>query len=297
MRVAVTGASGFLGGPLCVALRAAGHTVTTIGRGQGASTEHVTWDPERGSVDLRRLEGVDAVVHLAGEPIGQRWTPRIKQAIAESRVHGTRLVARMCAELSHRPSVLLSMSAVGYYGDRGDELLDDQAARGRGFLAEVAEQWEAAADQARAAGIRVVHPRLGIVLHRAGGALERMLPVFSLGLGGAVGSGRQWWSWISRSDAVRGLQFLLEAPLVGACNLVAPAPATNAEFTHALARALRRPALMTVPAFAVRLAFGEMGQATILDGQRCLPNALLHAGFQFEHPDLTRALRAALDEP
>ncbi len=292
MRIAITGASGFIGRPLVDLLRREGHEVLTIGRG---GTSDVRWDPSRGELDAVRLAGIHGVIHLAGEPIAQRWTEATKRAIRESRVLGTNLVARTMTQLSPRPSVLISMSGVGAYGDRNDEVLDEKSAPGSGFLAETAVLWERSADAAREAGIRVIHPRLGIALHRSGGALEKLVPIFSLGAGGRIGSGRQWMSWISRTDVLRALQFMLVTEtLSGPVNLVSPNPARNADFTDALAKALHRPAFAAVPEFAIRLLYGEMGQETVVAGQRVTPAALLGAGFRFEHPDLPSALAAAL---
>lgn len=293
MRVAITGASGFIGGSLVHHLRHAGHTVLTIGRPRSGGTQpDIKWDAAT-TLDAAALEGVEAVVHLAGESIAQRWTDEARRAIRESRVQGTALLARTLASLDHAPSVLVSMSAIGIYGDRGDEQLDESATTGDGFLAEVGRAWEAAADPARVAGIRVVHPRLGIALSPDGGALAKLIPIFSLGVGGQIGSGRQWMSWISRTDLVRALAFMLtEAALAGPVNLVAPAPVTNAEFTDVLGRVLRRPTIVPVPAFAIKLLYGEMGEATVIEGQRVVPTRLQEAGFTFAHRDLEAALRA-----
>lgn len=296
MRIAITGASGFIGQPLLHHLRGAGHDVLTIGRARASGRgPDIQWSPAAGTIDAVRLEGLDAVIHLAGEPIAQRWSPEVKRAIRESRVQGTGLIARTLAALSSPPAVLVSMSAVGIYGDRGDEVLDESAAPARDFLGEVAQAWEGAADPARTAGIRVVHPRLGIALHRNGGALGKMVPIFSLGAGGVIGEGRQWMSWISRTDVLRALAFMVGTPSArGPMNLVAPSPVQNREFTQALAHALHRPAFAPVPALAIRLLYGEMGAATVLSGQRAVPKALLEAGFQFAHPDLASALADAL---
>lgn len=296
MRIAITGATGFLGTPLQQQLRSAGHEVRTIGRARaGGRGPDVTWDPAAGTIDAPALTGVDAVIHLAGASIAQRWTAAARREIRDSRVQGTGLIARTLAAMSPAPRVLVSMSGMGIYGDRGDTPVDESTAPGSGFLADVATAWEAAADPARAAGIRVVHPRLGVVLHRAGGALARLVPIFALGGGGRIGSGRQWMPWISRPDALAALAFLATASdLAGPVNLVAPEASTNADFTRALATALHRPALFTVPAFAVKLAFGEMGVETVLGGQRARPQRLLEAGFAFRHPTLADALRDAL---
>ena len=295
MRIAITGATGFIGVPLVALLRADGHEVVVIGRRRPGSVPDVAWDPESGVIDRSALAGVEAVVHLAGEPIGERWTPARKSALRSSRVKGTSLIATTMAAVSPRPRVLVSMSAVGIYGNRGDEELTEASAPARDFLGELGVAWEAAADPARAAGIRVVHPRLGIVLHQEGGALAKMLPPFRLGLGGRLGAGTQYMSWISRADALAALQFALTNDAVqGPVNLTAPAPVTNAEFTRELGRALHRPAVAVVPEFAIKLMFGEMGEQTVLAGQRVRPKVLQGMGFRFLHPALPAALRAAL---
>ncbi len=295
MRIAVTGATGMVGTPLVAALRADGHTVLTIGRAKDAGGPDVEWSPAEGQLNADELAGVDAVFHLAGEPIAQRWTNETKRRIRDSRVLGTSLLARTLAGLPERPQVLVSISAVGFYGDRGSQELSENAGPGTGFLADVAVEWEAAADPARAAGIRVVHPRLGIVLNRNGGALERMVPIFSLGAGGRLASGTQYMSWVSLTDVVGGLRHLLTQPAVsGPVNMTAPNPVTNAEFTDALASALNRPAFAMVPAFAIKLAFGQMGMEALVAGQRVMPERLLASGFQFSHPRIEDALQAEL---
>lgn len=287
LRVAVAGARGFIGSALLAALRADGHTVLTIGRGGKVD---VRWDPASGGLDPAALRGVDAVVNLAGERIDQRWTGHAKARILESRVRSTGLLARTMAGLRPRPLVLVSMSAIGVYGDRGDDPVDETSPAGGGFLAEVVQAWEGAADPARDAGIRVIHPRTGVVLHPDGGALARMLPVFRLGAGGRIGDGRQWMSWISRTDAVRAIAWLLrQRDLAGAVNVVAPEPVRNAEFTRTLARAIHRPAIAIVPALVIKAMFGRMGEETLLAGQRVEPRRLLDAGFVFSYPTLERA--------
>ena len=295
MRIAITGATGFLGTPLVERLGTAGHTVLRIGRSRPSGPQpDIVWDAAT-TLDQSRLEGVDAVIHLAGEPIAQRWTDDRKRVILESRRQGTGLLARTLASLSRKPSVLVSMSAIGIYGNRGDESLDEQSTLGAGFFPDVGRAWESSADAARAAGIRVVHPRLGIVLNREGGALGKMLPIFSLGVGGKIGSGNQYMSWISRSDALDALEFLLlTTSLEGAVNLTAPNPVTNAVFTSALAHAIHRPAFAPVPEFAIRLLYGEMGEATVIQGQRVFPKKLMSAGFRFAHATLPEALRDEL---
>jgi hypothetical protein len=299
LRVAVTGATGLVGSALVTALRAAGHRVDRVSRRPPRpGTTDIQWDPARGRLDPRALEGADAVVHLAGESIAAgRWTASAKARIRESRVGGTRLVADTLAGLDRRPRVLVSASAIGYYGHRGSEALTEDSPPGTGFLAEVARAWEAAADPARAAGIRVVHPRLGIILAGQGGALPQMLRPFRLGLGGPIGGGRQYWSWIALADVIRVVELVLAVEsFAGPVNAVAPAPVTNREFARALGRALARPTLVPLPAPAVRLLMGEMGQALLLDSARVLPRRLERAGFRFRHPDLASALRDALAE-
>lgn len=274
-------------------LRAAGHDVVTIGRGTGSD---IPWNPAAGEIDAASCAGVDAFVHLAGANVGQRWTAEHRRAIRESREQGTALIARTVATLTPRPRVLICASAVGYYGNAGDTICDEATPPGRDFLGTVGQAWESSADPARQAGVRTVHLRFGVLLSRDGGALARMLPVFRLGAGGPIGSGRQWMSWLSMQDAVGIIAFALTRnDLEGAMNAVAPHPATNAEFTAALARAVHRPALFPVPAFALNLMFGEMAQATLLASQRAVPRRLLDAGYTFQHPTLDEALRAAVN--
>jgi uncharacterized protein len=296
-RVAVTGATGLVGSTLVPALRAAGHRVDRVSRRSPApGSTDVQWDPARGRLDPRALEGVDAVVHLAGASIAAaRWTAAAKDRIRRSRVDSTRLLAETLTRLARRPRVLVSASAVGYYGDRGEAALTEESPPGTGFLPEVCRAWEAAADPARAAGIRVVHLRFGVVLAGQGGALPRMALPFRFGVGGVIGSGRQYWSWIGLADAVRVIELALALDaLTGPVNAVAPAPVTNRELTRVLGRVLARPTLVPVPAPAVRLLLGEMGQALLLHSARVLPRRLERAGFRFRHPDLEGALRAAL---
>lgn len=295
MRIAITGATGFIGSSLVASLEADGHTVQRLTRHPRRPND-VAFDPARQLLDPHALEGVDAVVHLAGEVIAQRWTGAAKRRILKSRVDGTRLVAGTIAALAAKPKVLVSGSAIGYYGDRGDELLTEASAPGDDFLAEVCRAWEGAADAARAAGVRVVHPRTGLVLDRHGGALARMLPPFRLGLGGPIGSGRQWVSWISLADAVAGLRFAIdEVAIEGAMNLASAEPVTNREFTRALGRALNRPAVIPTPPIALRLVYGEMADATLLASQRAFPVVLQRNRFSFRHPTIDMAMRAALE--
>lgn len=292
--VAITGATGFLGSALASTLSADGIRVVRIGRGKDAD---VRWDPNAGAIDAASLNGVDAVVHLAGENIAQRWTSARKREIRDSRIKGTTLIARTLAALPVKPRALVSASAVGIYGaHRGEEILTESSALGSDFMGSVATEWEQAADPARAAGIRVAHVRTGISLNPRGGVLQRLAPIFSLGVGGKIGSGAQWLAWIALTDWVRAVRFLLDANAEGPFNLSAPNPATNAEFTETLGRVLKRPTLMTVPAFAVKLAFGEMGEDTVLASQRMIPERLLAVGFRFEYAELEPALRHELKQ-
>jgi uncharacterized protein len=294
--VAITGASGLIGRALLARLRLNGTRVRRIVRAPDPdSPDDIVWDPMRGVLQPRDLEGVETVVHLAGEPIAQRWTGARREAIRESRVRGTELLARALAALDRKPTVLLSGSAVGYYGDRGDDAVNEESPPGTDFLAGVAREWEQATGAAKDAGIRVVLLRTGIVLSPRGGALERLLPLFRLGVGGPIGTGRQWISWIALEDHLRAMEHAIATTgLHGPVNLVAPNPVTNAEFAATLGRVLGRPALVTVPSFALELLYGEMARATILAGQRVLPNALLRNGFHFAHPTLEDALRFEL---
>lgn len=293
MRIGVTGASGLVGQQLVPALRTAGHAVVRIGRGRDAD---VPWDPSAGRIDPAACAGIDAFVHLAGANVGQRWTPAQRRDIHESRVRGTALLAQTVAALAPRPRVLVCASAVGFYGDAGDAVCDESAPPGDDFLARVCRAWEASADAAVRAGVRTVHLRFGVVLSREGGALARMLPLFRLGLGGRLGSGRQWMSWLSMDDALGVVRAALESDaLVGAVNATAPVAATNAEFTATLARVMRRPALFPVPALALNLVFGEMARGTLLASQRAVPRRLLAAGYAFRHPTLESALDAAVN--
>jgi uncharacterized protein (TIGR01777 family) len=293
--VAITGATGLIGSALVDALAAGGRTVRRLVRRRPERAGDIAWDPQAQRLDARELEGVDAVVHLAGEPIGQRWTDAVKRRIRQSRVDGTRLIATTIASLARPPRVLVSGSAMGIYGDRGDEMLDEQSRRGRDFLADVAGEWEAEAQRAAIAGVRVVTLRTGLVLSPRGGALARLLVPFRVGVGGRVGSGRQWVSWISLVDTTRAIQHTLDIEgLSGPVNLCAPNPVTNAELAATLAKVLRRPAVIPVPKTALRLMFGDMGEATLLASQRMRPRKLLDSGFRFSYPSLEGALRYEL---
>jgi uncharacterized protein (TIGR01777 family) len=296
LRIAITGATGFLGTALGRQLRAAGNTVVPITRSPaGTRPQAVHWNPERGELDPAALEGIDALIHLAGENIAQRWTDATKREIRESRVRSTKLIARVLAAMQRPPRVWLSGSAVGIYGNRGTELLDESSTPGKGFLADVAQAWEGATEAAHRGDVRVVHLRSGLVLDAHGGALPKMLPPFRIGLGGKIGSGEQMMSWIELGDWVRAVEKLLRSPLVkGPVNLVAPTPVSNAEFSAALGRVLGKPAMLTVPEFAIRLALGEMGEEVLLAGQRVVPTRLLGAGYSFAHETIDAALRAVL---
>ena len=293
MRVAVTGSSGLIGTALCTALERNGHEVVRLVRHTPSAPNEAQWDVASRTVDESALQDVGAIVNLAGENIGQRWTATVKRRAWESRVDGTGLLAETAARLPGRP-VLLCASAVGYYGFDVAEPVDESAPRGSGFLAELVEAWEAAADPARAAGLRTVHLRQGIVLSRHGGALQRLLLPFKLGVGGQVGSGRQWWSWVSLADVASAYLFALDHALEGPVNVTAPGAVTNAVFTKELGAALHRPTILPAPAFALKAIFGEMAEETILGGQRVVPAELGTAGFTFAHPDLRSGLESAL---
>ena len=296
MKVAVTGSTGLIGSSLVTHLRLGGHQVVRVVRG-GAGPDDVLWNPAAGTIDAERLHGVEAVVHLAGAGVGdRRWSPSYKQVILSSRVDGTQTLAKALSELPVPPSVMVSASAVGYYGVRGDEILTEASGRGTGFLAEVCAQWESATAPAASAGIRVVTLRTGVVLSAAGGALKKQLPPFRLGLGARLGRGDQQFSWITRRDAVAAISLLMSsATLSGPFNLTSPEPVTNAVFTKALGRALHRPAGLVVPEAVLRVVLGEeMAAEFLLASQRALPERLLAAGFTFADATLPDALSTAL---
>lgn len=293
MRVAVTGASGLIGRALVPYLRAQGHEVLRMVRRVATAPDEITWDPEDGYVDTDALAGVEGVIHLAGAGVGdRRWTQAYKDQIRDSRLVGTRTLANALVGLDSPPSVFVSGSAIGFYGDTDDRTVDESDPPGTGFLAEVVVGWEAAAAPAREAGIRVVHPRTGLVVAGHGGAWGRLWPLFQLGLGGRLGSGRQWWSTISLRDEVAALTYLL-TELDGPVNLTAPHPATNAQVTEAMGRLLRRPTVLSVPAKAIELALGEMS-TEVLGSSRVAPTRLLESGFEFLDPTIDDALRYAL---
>ena len=300
LRVAVSGASGLIGRALVAFLTTGGHTVVRLVRRKSHGDE-IECNHEKGRVDRAKLEGLDAVIHLAGEPIAARWTRDRRRNIRESRAIGTRFLAEALAWLDRPPKVLVSASAIGIYGNRGDTTLTENSSildAPEDFLTEVAGDWEAGTEPARAAGIRTVLTRFGIVLSPAGGALERMLTPFRLGVGGPLGSGRQYMSWIAIDDLIGGVHHaLMTETLAGPVNLTAPNPVTNATFAATLGRVLERPALLPVPAAALKLAFGEMAEATILASTRVVPERLLDSGYAFRYPELEGALRFVLGRP
>jgi uncharacterized protein len=296
MDVAVTGSSGLIGQALTAGLRRGGHRVLPIVR-SGGGPGTIRWDPMEGSIDRAGLEGVDAVVHLAGEGIAaHRWTDAHRRRVRESRVRGTTLLAEALAGLDRRPSVLVSGSAIGAYGDRDDEVLTEASPRGNDFLAEVCRAWEEATTPAAEAGIRVATIRSGIVLSAHGGALAKQLLPFRLGLGAQAGRGDQWMSWISIDDEVGAIRFLIEGDLSGPVNLTAPAPVTNAEFTDAVGEVLRRPTFVRIPRAVTKLpgGVGDLAANLLFASQRVLPAALEGAGYPFRHRDLRSALRDVL---
>ncbi len=291
MRIAITGSSGFVGSAMVPFLRAAGHEVVRLVRVPDGSGDSLAWNATTGALDAR-LPALDAVVHLAGASVAQRWTAARRQAIVASRGPATEQLCRSLAALPTTPRVLVSASAIGIYGNRGDEVLDETSARGSGFLADVAADWEAGTAPAVAAGLRVVNLRIGMVLDPSGGALARMLPPFRMGVGGRLGSGRQWTSWITRRDLVRAIAFALgDERLRGPVAAVAPGAVTNQVFTQALGKALRRPTVLPVPAFGLRLVFGAMADELLLASQRVRPTRLLDAGFAFAQETIGQALR------
>ncbi len=295
--IAVTGASGLVGSALVALLADRGHTVKRLVRREVQRAEsEIHWDPEAGTIDAPRLAGVDAVVHLAGESLSSgRWTVAKKEKIRASRVEGTRLLAEALAALDSPPKVLVAASAIGFYGDRGDAVMREDALCGKGYLVEVCRAWEEATEPARAAGIRTVNMRIGVVLSTAGGALAKMLTPFKLGLGGVIGDGRQFMSWIALDDLTHAIHFLLTTEsLSGPVNLVAPGAVSNREFTKTLGKVLGRPTLFPMPAFAARLAFGEMADELLLSSTRVEPARISEAGFSFEYPTLEAALRHAI---
>jgi uncharacterized protein (TIGR01777 family) len=295
MKIVISGASGLIGKSLVSQLQQHGHDVVRLVR-RAANTGEIMWDPKAGVLDSSALEGTDAVIHLSGAGIGdKRWTSSYKREILESRTITTSLIANTIAKMNRKPSVFLSGSAIGIYGPRGDEQLNEVSTDGTSFLADVCKQWEDAVKPASDAGIRTVLLRTGIVLTPKGGALKKQLPLFQLGLGGKFGNGKQWQSWISIDDEVGAIEHLLTANVSGAVNLTAPNPVTNAEFTSTLARVVKRPAFLPIPPFAPKAILGgELADALLFTGQRVIPAALNASGYQFVHPTLEVALRALL---
>lgn len=295
MRIAVSGTTGVIGSRLVPYLESKGHTITRIVR-RSAGAGDVLWDPDR-SVESQKLEGVQAVVHLAGENIGQRWNAGAKARILNSRKNGTRILSEALASLATPPEVLVTASAVGYYGNRGDQVLTEESESGDGFLAEVCREWEKATQPATDRGIRVVQLRFGIVLDPKGGALNRMLPPFRVGVGGKIGSGHQYWSWISTEDVSGIIEYVIgTTALQGAVNATSPNPETNAEFTRKLTRVLQRPGIFPLPSFAARLMLGEMADELLLFSARVFPARLIASGYQFRYPELESALHKALSK-
>ena len=299
MKILVSGSHGLVGKALVRSLTGDGHEVIRLVRGEHAlGSPEVGWQPQQGRIDVEHLEGIHAVVHLAGENIASgRWSAEKKKAIRESRVKGTALLSNALAQLSRPPSAFLSASAIGYYGDRGDESLTEKSAPGKDFLSSVCVEWEAATRPAVEKGIRTIYTRFGIILDPNEGALGKMLPPFRMGVGGRVGDGKQWMSWIALDDVVNGLKFLIEDELVqGPVNFVAPEPVRNTEFTATLGRILKRPTFFPIPAFGARLAFGEMADALLLSSQKVEPSVLEDKGFMFTWPTLEPALRHLIHE-
>ena len=294
MNITLTGASGFIGGPLIAKLKARGHSLRLLGRRASGAENFLKWDSISDPFPAAAVEGADAIIHMAGEPVAQRWNADVKQRIRDSRVNGTRALAAAIEKSIVRPRILIAASAIGFYGDRGVEELDELSKPGSGFLPEVCVEWEKEAMAAQKWGVRVVLLRIGIVLHESGGALKAMLPFFRMGLGGPVGSGCQWMSWIQRDDLVSMLLWALENDSVsGAINGVAPQPVRNVDFGRALGEILRRPAILPTPEFALRLLYGEMA-SVILGSQKVYPRVPEAKGFAFQHPELKAALRVSV---
>ena len=297
MKIVISGASGLIGRRLLKNLSAAGHSIHVLSRHAGTNlppgVKLSTWDPVKNQPPEESLRDAAAVIHLAGEPVAQRWTARTRQLIRESRVMGTRNLVQAIEKLPGKPEALICASAIGYYGSRGDEVLTETSAPASSYLAEVCQAWETEAQAAEALGVRVVRVRIGLVLDARGGALKRMLPPFRMGVGGKLGSGKQWMSWIHLEDLAAIFQFALDHPVRGAFNGVAPYPLSNSEFTRALGQAVHRPAIFPVPAFALKALFGEMSEI-LLASQRVAPAAVEAAGFRFRFPQLDAALRDLL---
>lgn len=296
MKILITGATGLIGRELTSELTRQGHEVFRLTRGQPKEANDIPWNPAAGEIPTARLEGLDAVVHLAGESIaGARWTAAVKERLRTSRAQGTKLLCDALCQLKSPPKTLICASAIGYYGDRGDEQLTEDAPVGHGFLAELCRDWEAAAEPAWQNGIRVVHLRIGVVLTAKGGALAQMLTPFKLGLGGVVGSGKQYWSWVAIDDVIGAISHALKhAEISGPVNAVAPNAATNYDFTKTLGRVLHRPTIFPLPAFAARIVLGEMANELLLSSARVVPQRLQQTGYQFRCPTLDGALEHVL---
>lgn len=297
MKVAITGSTGLVGRKIASGLKADGHQVVKLVRGEPKGTDEFSWDPDSEKIDAKAFEGVDAVIHLAGENIAtKRWSSEQKMKIKQSRIKGTKLIADTLATLDNPPRTLVSTSAIGFYGDRGNEILTEDSTSGAGFLAGVCRDWEDATRTAESKGIRVIHARLGVVLSREGGALKMMLPPFLLGAGGPLGDGKQYMSWIDLDDTAKAFIYMATKDSVsGPVNVVAPNPLTNAEFTKTLAKVIHRPAFFPVPTIGVKVLFGEMGEELLLSSNRVSSSKLVGAGFEFVYPELESALKHELN--
>jgi uncharacterized protein len=294
-RILVSGASGPIGKALLPALKAQGSTVVRLTRGKPSGPSEIQWDPHQ-PLSPEAISGIDAVVHLAGETIAGRWTEEKKWRIRESRVQGTKNLAESIANATQRPGAFVCASAIGYYGNRGDEVLREDSAAGSDFLSDVCREWEAAASPAAHVGVLTSHTRFGLVLSRNGGALPQMLTPFRLGVGGRIGNGKQWWSWVDIQDLAGAIVHVLKSGLSGPVNVVSPNPVTNAEFTKTLGSVLSRPTIFPVPAFAARLAFGQMADELLLASQKVEPASLLKSGYQFKFAELEKSLRSLLED-
>jgi uncharacterized protein (TIGR01777 family) len=295
LNILVSGSTGLIGSALITALAREGHRVVRLTRSEDTGDDNIRWDPSASMIDAARLEGINAVVHLAGESVQGRWTSAKKSRIRDSRVRGTRLLAETIARLPVPPRVMVSASATGYYGDRGNEFLREESAPGSNFLAGVCQEWEASTALAREVGMRVVCPRFGLVISTEGGALAATLPIFKLGGGGKIGRGKQYWPWVAIDDVVGAiLHALMTDSIEGPVNVAAPDPPTNAEYTKTLGRVLNRPTVLPLPATAARIALGQLADELLLASQRVEPAKLKESGYTFRYPELERALRHLL---